>query len=196
MDYAQRRQQQSRQTEQDILQAALELMRERGFDGVSVRDVCTAAGITTGAFYHHFLSKEDLLSKGFTPMDAYVKQALDAAKTADPLQRLQLILAAYASFIQEESGELTGRYYERRLGNPQSHSIDNNRFIRSSMLDCFQQAKNEGLLTIEQTPGWLADFCYRHFRGVVIDWVLSGYGYPLLERMQEDYGLFERVFRT
>ncbi|MFQ7450473.1 MAG: TetR/AcrR family transcriptional regulator [Flavonifractor plautii] len=45
----------------------MELARENSFDKVSVRDICQRAGITTGAFYHHFRSKEDLLSRGFSP---------------------------------------------------------------------------------------------------------------------------------
>ena len=61
MDYAQRRKLQSQETERKILYAALDLMRERGFEKVSVRDICKAAGITTGAFYHHFPSKDALL---------------------------------------------------------------------------------------------------------------------------------------
>lgn len=54
MDYRQRRKEQAQQTEQAILQAAMELARENSFDKVSVRDICQRAGITTGAFYHHF----------------------------------------------------------------------------------------------------------------------------------------------
>ena len=57
MDYRQRRKEQAQQTEQAILQAAMELARENSFDKVSVRDICQRAGITTGAFYHHFRSK-------------------------------------------------------------------------------------------------------------------------------------------
>ena len=68
MDYRQRRKEQAQQTEQAILQAAMELARENSFDKVSVRDICQRAGITTGAFYHHFRSKEDLLSRGFSPL--------------------------------------------------------------------------------------------------------------------------------
>mgnify|MGYP000591609320 CR=1 FL=1 len=50
MDYRQRRKEQAQQTEQAILQAAMELARENSFDKVSVRDICQRAGITTGAF--------------------------------------------------------------------------------------------------------------------------------------------------
>ena len=40
MDYRQRRKEQAQQTEQAILQAAMELARENSFDKVSVRDIC------------------------------------------------------------------------------------------------------------------------------------------------------------
>lgn len=68
MDYSQRRKQQAQQTEQAILRATIDLSRQRPFDKVSVREICQQAGITTGAFYHHFKSKEDLLERGFAPL--------------------------------------------------------------------------------------------------------------------------------
>ena len=44
-----------------ILEAAGELFRARGFDDVSVSDVMKEAGLTHGAFYGYFPSKEALL---------------------------------------------------------------------------------------------------------------------------------------
>ena len=43
-----------------IVQEASRLFRERGFENVSVGEVMKAAGLTHGAFYAHFASKEDL----------------------------------------------------------------------------------------------------------------------------------------
>lgn len=43
-----------------IIQEAARLMRERGIAATSVADVMTAAGMTTGGFYKHFKSKDDL----------------------------------------------------------------------------------------------------------------------------------------
>jgi TetR/AcrR family transcriptional repressor of nem operon len=45
---------------QRIVKEASRLFRERGFDNVSVGDVMKAAGLTHGAFYAHFASKEKL----------------------------------------------------------------------------------------------------------------------------------------
>ena len=39
-----------------------------GFEKASLRTICKKAGLTTGAFYHHFLGKEDLFSSLVEPM--------------------------------------------------------------------------------------------------------------------------------
>ena len=195
MDYAQRRKLQGKETERRILNAALDLMRDRGFDKVSIRDICKEAGITTGAFYHHFSSKEALLESGFAPLDDYMAGALAGPEEEPPDLRLWRILSAYAKFM-EQSGELIGRYYQRRIAEPGTRSMDATRYTLRAMLDCFRQAEGEGLLRPEHPPEWVADFCFRHFRGVVIDWALHQYSYPLLPKMQEDYKLFATLFHT
>lgn len=44
-----------------ILRSAVRLFAERGFDATTVQEVVTDAGVTKGALYHHFSSKNDLL---------------------------------------------------------------------------------------------------------------------------------------
>jgi TetR/AcrR family transcriptional repressor of nem operon len=50
---------------QRILEAAARLIRERGFDGVTVAEIMNAASLTHGAFYGHFTSKDDLIAQAF-----------------------------------------------------------------------------------------------------------------------------------
>src|ERR1700721_1257929 len=49
-----------------LLQAASRLFREKGFDGVGVAEVANAAGLTHGALYAHFPSKEALAAAAFS----------------------------------------------------------------------------------------------------------------------------------
>jgi TetR/AcrR family transcriptional regulator, transcriptional repressor for nem operon len=46
-----------------ILEVAGTLFRERGFDGIGVADIMKRAGLTHGAFYGHFDSKDDLAAE-------------------------------------------------------------------------------------------------------------------------------------
>ncbi len=193
-DYHERRKEQARQTEQAILRSALELSRVKSFDKVSIRDICRRAGITTGAFYHHFASKEDLLSRGFSPLDTYMEEALRGHEDEPPVDRLWRILSAYAHFTEEQGTELVARYYARRLSTPSAASMDPTRFTLRAMLDCLREAEEQGLLAGGQSAEWVADFLFRHFRGMVIDWILHRGSYPLLPKLEQDYLFFERIF--
>lgn len=46
----------------EILAAAQQLFFSKGYEGTSVNDIIQATGISKGAFYHHFASKEELLA--------------------------------------------------------------------------------------------------------------------------------------
>ncbi|NCE63476.1 TetR family transcriptional regulator [Pseudoflavonifractor sp. 524-17] len=195
MDYAQRRREQARQTEQAILHAAMELFRGSSFDKVSVRDICHRAGITTGAFYHHFKSKEEMLLRGFAPLDVYMEQAMAGREGEPPAQRLWLLLSNYAAFMERLGWELLARYYQQRLGSPDSRSIDASRFTLRCMRGCLAELMADTPLSSGQSPEWMADFLFRHFRGVVVDWIIHQGSYPLLPKLEQDYLLFQAAFR-
>ena len=46
-----------------ILNAAAQLFREKGFDGIGVADLMKSAGLTHGGFYGHFASKDELMAQ-------------------------------------------------------------------------------------------------------------------------------------
>ncbi|HEV7919609.1 MAG TPA: TetR family transcriptional regulator [Thermoanaerobaculia bacterium] len=49
------------ETRERIVDAALRLFREKGFDETTMRDIAAAAGVATGATYYYFRSKEELV---------------------------------------------------------------------------------------------------------------------------------------
>lgn len=48
------------ETRTKLLDAALHVMRLKGYAATTVDDICRAAGVTKGSFFHHFKGKEDL----------------------------------------------------------------------------------------------------------------------------------------
>jgi len=76
-----------------IIEAAAELFRERGFDGVGVNELMQAAGLTRGGFYGHFDSKEDLAARSS-------EQALaaNAAHWSRVVEKARDPMAALVSF--------------------------------------------------------------------------------------------------
>ena len=51
---------QAAENRQTVINVASRLFRERGFDGIGLKDLMEGAGLTQGAFYKQFASKEDL----------------------------------------------------------------------------------------------------------------------------------------
>ncbi|WUI04069.1 TetR/AcrR family transcriptional regulator [Spirillospora sp. NBC_00431] len=83
-----------------ILAAAAELFFRQGFKGTSVRDITTAAGLTPGALYNHFPSKEDVLFTLVTRATDEGEQLLNdavAEAKADPVSQLRAL--AYSSAL-------------------------------------------------------------------------------------------------
>src|SRR4051812_25500036 len=70
-------------TRQRILDAALDLFVERGFDKASLREVADRVGVTKAALYYYFPSKEDLLVALLEPLNEMTTEFLALPDTVD-----------------------------------------------------------------------------------------------------------------
>ena len=124
-----------------------------------------------------------------------MKQALAGHEGLPPEQRLAIILTSYAGFMEGLGWELAARYYQQRLGSCAASTLDPQRFTLSAICQCLDEAGQAGLLHGAPPPEWIADFVFRHFRGVVIDWILNRGSYRLADKLRQDYSFFEGTFR-
>lgn len=47
--------------EKRIVKTAIELFQKRGYNDTSINEICSACGVTKGAFYYHFNGKSDII---------------------------------------------------------------------------------------------------------------------------------------
>ena len=83
-----------------LLDAALSIIREKGYSATSVDDLCQAAGVTKGAFFHHFASKEDLAvaaADHWSRVTSNLFAQADYHRPEDPLDRV----LAYVDFRKQ-----------------------------------------------------------------------------------------------
>ena len=78
-------QQRSEETHARLLEAATRLFSEQGYNASGVAEICAAAGVSKGAFYHHFASKQAvflaLLEEWLARLDAaFASVRLDASQ--------------------------------------------------------------------------------------------------------------------
>jgi TetR/AcrR family transcriptional repressor of nem operon len=79
------------ETKRKLVDAGMNLMRERGFNATTVDDICATAGVTKGGFFHYFKSKDEIAKAALLRFhEGKVKDYEEAPfrKLADPLARV------------------------------------------------------------------------------------------------------------
>jgi len=98
-------------TKEILLETAIELVRQSNYDNVGVKDICTRAGVTKGAFYHHFESKADLYSAAADHYWSALKTALDSlcSPSYTPLEQLENLMDFVIARQKAESLSCCGK---------------------------------------------------------------------------------------
>ena len=93
-----------------FLEAAMHVIRAKGYTAATIDDVCAAAGLTKGSFFHHFKSKEDLALAAADHFSAMADGLFASAPyrlLQDPLERLLAYVDFRASILQGELPDFT-----------------------------------------------------------------------------------------
>ena len=91
-------------TREEITEQAIRLFARSGFDGVSMREVAAAAGVTVSALYYHFSDKDqlylDAVARACLEKAAVIKDALEGPDP--PEQRLEAFVTRMARLLSED----------------------------------------------------------------------------------------------
>lgn len=99
---------------ENIIQTSLKLFEEHGFHGVTVNQIVAESGTSKGGFYHHFLSKDELL---FVIHDTFITYLLEKAKIANetyssPEKKLQAIVKVFVKVFDIYKAHISVFYQE------------------------------------------------------------------------------------
>ena len=95
---------------QKLLDAALSLIREKGYASTSVADLCAAAGVTKGALFHYFESKDALAvaaANHWSELTGTLFANAPYHDHSDPLQRVLGYLDCRRALLKGELAEFT-----------------------------------------------------------------------------------------
>lgn len=95
----------SERTKSEILQVAVRLFQERGWTDVKIEDIVKEVGVTRGAFYHYFKSREDLIVAAMDRITLEHNSFTIAQKEKDlnALEKLRFALKHNMSFNAEHA---------------------------------------------------------------------------------------------
>lgn len=163
-------------TKRKIIETAIALFHERGFNNVTVDEIVQRTNTSKGAFYNHFRSKHEVFAEQFKEIDQFyvdhLVPRLDSDKTV--IERLTLFLDLQMTYIQDELGwDVTRTIYEHELSTEHSsYFLDPKRPLYDILLKlCEEGILNEEFrnsLTADETVSVLV----HAMRGLLYDWSL------------------------
>jgi TetR/AcrR family transcriptional regulator, transcriptional repressor for nem operon len=93
-----------------LLNAALHVIRAKGYTATRIEDICETAGLTKGSFFHHFKSKEDLALAAAEHWNAVTSSLFASAAykaLPDPLDRVLAYVDLRKAILQGELSDFT-----------------------------------------------------------------------------------------
>jgi AcrR family transcriptional regulator len=111
---------------EEILAIAVDLFATRGYHGVSMDDIGTAAGVTGPALYHHFAGKEAMLAAAITPVseELLAEGHKRVVAAADPRAALEALVDFHVAFAIDNPAVITLQLHElARLPEESRHTI-------------------------------------------------------------------------
>jgi len=165
------------ETRERIVDASLELFREKGFDETTMRDIAASAGVATGAAYYYFRSKEELVMAFYarTAEEArvLVPQVLDQSK--ELRKRLRALIDLKLSQFAQHRRLLIGLV---RIGIDPAHPLSpfgkETQSMRDESIDSFRMALNESNVRIpKDLQADLPNLLWLYQMGVILFWIFD-----------------------
>ena len=110
-----KQQQKSKETKERIFQAAKEILQTNGYENLSIKNICEVAGVSNGSFYHHFKSKDDLLSYHVEEQPSVNPELLDIpSDKEDAKEAIVGVYLNYASYCYVLGVDFIAGYYHTK----------------------------------------------------------------------------------
>jgi AcrR family transcriptional regulator len=132
----------SERTKDSILRQALGLFQEQGFEAVTMRDLAKACGLSLGAFYYHFASKEEIVLELFkTSFDGHFHRTQKHLETSRPSLELTMAWICRDRFKEFDSYRGVLRVLVQRLDpqDPVSPWHESSRSFREQSVLLFEK---------------------------------------------------------
>lgn len=149
-----RRERKKYETRHNLMEAALHLFAERGYDATTVQDITDVVGVAKGTFFNYFETKEAILPAIAAHRLEQLEEALNPERGApsSPVERIKLALRLVAQdpLCEQQLAERLFAAIMRRRELSPGHAL------RDLLADQVRQAQTTGEIRRDLDPVYLA----------------------------------------
>ncbi len=174
------------------------LLSEYGYESITVANICKKANVTTGAFYHHYKGKDDLISLYLN--EDYIKfvKEHEELSSESPLERF-LDYCTYGTLHgQNISPDFLSHFFSTQNKSMSTYGLSPDEMrVSQNYLDryqCLVDARDAGLLQENTDLVVLNEDTCSITKGITFDWCLSDGAFSLKDRTKRIIADFLRPY--
>ncbi|ABK62238.1 TetR/AcrR family transcriptional regulator [Clostridium novyi] len=175
-----RRQIQAMNTKKKIYDIATQLMKKKGYDNVTIQEICKNAGVSVGTFYHYFESKNEIFTELYKIADDFfydtIKERLFSENTIDKI-------IEYFNYYAEYNEKMGIDMMKQLYNSNNKMFITKGRHMQTILDAIIEEGQEKNEVKNSMTSQQITRFIFVLMRGVVYDWCLHDGEYNLKEEM-------------
>jgi len=185
---------QSLETKQKIFSTALSLFDEKGYDNVTINDICRQIGLTKGAFYHHFNSKSDILIMKYKFNENTLLKYYHSISTDKPLQKLEKVINRFIDYPKITSLEEMKSSFKVQIDSHYQEFVGGDSVVQKKILmKIIAEGQANGDIKNDMPTELLADIIIRYKFGLYIEWCIKDGNMDITTIAQRDYNALLKI---
>lgn len=180
--------------QQQITEAALHVIGQKGINGATTAEIAAATGISEGNLYRHFRSKEEIIKAIIDKIGTDLSSILTSAtEIDDPVKKLELIFNRHISYIEGHVG------IPRTIFSEETIVVNENLRVKigSTISNYFQgvkkiveQGQRDGLIDLEMDSLAIVSMFIGTIHFLVTRWMMSNFSLVLTDEVD---GLWKNI---
>lgn len=180
-----RRERKKERTRQEIYRAAMELFMARGFDAVTVEDICHAADVAKGTFFLHFPTKDALLLEYGEQVSGELEEILHDHR-GGAISALRKMLGLLAERALHHA-DIVCLVVREVMARPAAfvHATEQSRDLVHLLATVVRQGQASGELRHRVEPRLAAAIITSAYFAIITEWVRCGGQFDLAGAVQQ-----------
>ncbi|MFT8348977.1 TetR/AcrR family transcriptional regulator [Clostridium saccharoperbutylacetonicum] len=173
-------------TQTRIITCALTLFKERGYNNVTIQDICKYAEITKSTFYYHFPSKEALIEYYTDEISQSTQENFSDIIAHDSyIQQLWALFNSYTQKNNEYGVSIVNQVYSTMLSTCDEIEFPKSLSLFNTVVIIIQKAQKAKEINNLSLPSEIAKILYYGARGIVYSWAAEQGAFSLEDKLKD-----------
>lgn len=179
---------QGKLTRQKIFDTSLEFFNKYGYENVTIDQICEEIGLSKGAFYTHFKSKDQIILEDFIHLNTYYDEIYQEISTVQFTLGKLFLFQQKAMEQMEKIGYKAVKLVYHVESDPQkkkSFLISKNHTLYKRTAELVREAQKKGEIRKDKTAAAITNMVLQFYRGIILDWCLNNGSYSLVKAVEQ-----------